>query len=469
MRRALISPLPVVLIFSSASLVLAQKQAAPPTSKPASPTRGESTLLQALAANPVTAPFRYTTAIRGGKIVLSGRVSTKVVHDEAVRTAIALGLNIDDQLVIDTAGAYQAAAASGALTAPTGPVGAALSGAAPGPYGLPWATPAAAMPYIYPPPLFGFYDDPFYGFQPPVIAYPGWWGALSARRLDPALTGDAPIAPQEAPQAGAPQSPVPQTSAVPVPQGSVEMTVDRNGSAILRGSVPTLSDRVAIGQKIAQQAGIANVLNLLEVREAPAPPRATPPPPPSPAEDPRNAHPIQIPAGQAPAAAQPEQPKNNRGVINVDHLDANNRVANAIRRRPNLVDKPIRARVADGVAVLSGKVPSVLEAMQAFRAAQQTPGIRDVDDRLEFPVPEEGGRNPLVDKARPEDAEPYIEHQIRRQLGDQVHVDRARITGDALEIRGTVPAAADRARVDAILRSMPILRGFRINSEFLPE
>ena len=119
-------------------------------------------------------------------------------------------------------------------------------------------------------------------------------------------------------------------------------------------------------------------------------------------------------------------------------------------------------KVRDGVASLSGKVPTVYEAMLAFRAVQQTPGVREVEDRLEFAVPDGTAPNPLVEKGRPEDVEPYLEAQIRRQVGDLAHVDRVRVQGDALEVRGTLGREEDRARVDAILRSMPILRGFRI-------
>jgi hypothetical protein len=141
----------------------------------------------------------------------------------------------------------------------------------------------------------------------------------------------------------------------------------------------------------------------------------------------------------------------------------------ALERRPALAGLAIRATVREGIAILTGRVPSAFEAMIAFRAAQQTPGIRGVDDRLEFPVPEVGAPNPLVEKGRPEDLEPYLEHQIRRQFGDQIHIDRVRLRGDTLDVRGTVPSVEARPRAEATLRSMPLLRGFRLNSEFTPE
>ena len=50
---------------------------------------------------------------------------------------------------------------------------------------------------------------------------------------------------------------------------------------------------------------------------------------------------------------------------------------------------------------------SAFEAMIVYRAAQQTPGVREVVDRLEFDVPDEDHPNPLLQKGRPEDLEPY--------------------------------------------------------------
>ena len=59
---------------------------------------------------------------------------------------------------------------------------------------------------------------------------------------------------------------------------------------------------------------------------------------------------------------------------------------------------PIRVETHDATVTLSGRVPTVLEAMLAFRAAEQTPGIDKVDDQLEFKVPEENKANPLIKK-----------------------------------------------------------------------
>ena len=113
-----------------------------------------------------------------------------------------------------------------------------------------------------------------------------------------------------------------------------------------------------------------------------------------------------------------------------------------------------------------GSVPTAFEAMLAYRAVQQTPGVRDVDDRLVFSVPDENHPNPLAEKGRPEDVEPYLAAQIRRQVGDIAHVDTVRARGDSLDIKGTLGREEDRARFDAILRSMPLLRGFKVESAF---
>jgi hypothetical protein len=141
------------------------------------------------------------------------------------------------------------------------------------------------------------------------------------------------------------------------------------------------------------------------------------------------------------------------------------RAARAIASRPDLANLPIRVKVRDGVASLSGKVPTVYEAMLAYRAVQQLPGIRDIEDKLEFVVPDGAAPNPLIEKGRPEDVEPYLEAQIRRQVGDLAHIDRVRFQGNTLDIRGTLGRQEDRDRFDAIIRSMPILRGFRLTAE----
>src|SRR5262249_34910197 len=108
-------------------------------------------------------------------------------------------------------------------------------------------------------------------------------------------------------------------------------------------------------------------------------------------------------------------------------------------------------------------------AMVAYRAAEQTPGVRDVIDRLEFVVPDEDHPNPLLQKGRPEDLDPYLAFQIRRHVGDLAHIDRIRTSGDVVEVRGSLLDARDRDRILAILRSIPVLYGFRLEPNFTTE
>ncbi len=376
---------------------------------------------------------------------------------------------------------------------------------------LPGAGTYGSLPVTYPPPLFGRLDDPFFGFEPPPIAYPPWWNAMTARRLGlaaypmplgaisnalPASNGGnsggggmgyangampfnngASINPnqmqgqgqvqgqgqmQAQPRGGSGDAQAQGTPAE-IPYGTIDMVIDGRGSATIRGTVPTVAERVAIGQQLARTPGIAQVVNLLSVGPAPAKDatkdgdpgkgqgESTPPPPSPEATD---ALPQFKPAAPAeePAPATPA----------IDPDSASRRASKAVTGRAG---PGAQVKVRDGVASLTGKVPTVLEAMLAYRAAQQTPGVRQVDDRLEFTVPDGNGPNPLADKGRPEDVEPYLEAQIRRQVGDLAHIDRVRVQGDALDLKGTLARADDRARFDAILRSMPILRGFRLNAD----
>ena len=120
----------------------------------------DAIVLSVIRANPLTAPYAITAAWRNGTVVLAGRVGTSVIHDMAVRTVIDLGYPVRDDLVIDTAEAHRVALAQAV--------------------GGPWSSPAAgslvgSAPYfVYPPPLFGRLDDPFFGFEPPLVSFPPW-------------------------------------------------------------------------------------------------------------------------------------------------------------------------------------------------------------------------------------------------------------------------------------------------------
>jgi hypothetical protein len=153
-------------------------------------------------------------------------------------------------------------------------------------------------------------------------------------------------------------------------------------------------------------------------------------------------------------------------VVVIDGGAVGERLSQAFARRPTLAGLPIRVVVSDGVATLTGKVPTVYEAMLAYRLVERTPGIREVIDRLEFVVPDGERQNPLIKQGRPEDVEPYLAAQIRRNLGDLAHLDRVRVLGDTIELAGTLVHAEDRARLDAVLRSIAVLRGFRVEPHF---
>jgi hypothetical protein len=142
------------------------------------------------------------------------------------------------------------------------------------------------------------------------------------------------------------------------------------------------------------------------------------------------------------------------------------RVLDALERRPQANELPVKVRSTDGVVTLSGQVQSAYEAMLVYRAAQQTPGVTDIIDRLEFTVPDENHANPLLRQGRPEDLEPYLASQIRRHIGDLAHVDRIQVRGDSIDLRGTLQNAGDRERFLAILRSIPVLNGFRLETDF---
>lgn len=226
--------------------------------------------------------------------------------------------------------------------------------------------------------------------------------------------------------------------------------------------MPSLAERITLGQKVAQTPGVTQVNNLLNVNPniavaAAATPSDKPPPPPVPAD-----------LTAAPRPAPPAMP-NEGPPISTEADPVGQRASRAISSRAALANQSVKVKVRDGVASLSGKVPTVYEAMLAFRAVQRTPGVKEVEDRLEFVVPDGSGPNPLADKGRPEDVEPYLEAQIRRQIGDLAHVNRVRVQGDSLDLKGSLDREEDRPRFDAIIRSMPILRGFRINAEMAVE
>ena len=408
----------------------------------------DAIVLSAIRANPYTAPYPITAAWCNGTVVLAGRVGTSVIHDMAVRTVIDLGYPVRDDLVIDTAEAHRVAVAQAV--------------------GGPWSSPAAGLlvgsaPYfVYPPPLFGRLDDPFFGFEPPLVSFPPWAtsGNPDSRVRQPVPREQAPI------------------------KGNLQLTVDMAGQVYLSGVVASELDKQVIENEARNTPGVAQVFSDLRVATQTQPTSATPPPPPEPVlrpdvqERPNPPHPEVIPQPAQPepkAALAPRPEPEPRTPVMPDLAMARDgqrltrRVDDALARRAPLAGLPISVQSRGDVVTLAGKVPTAYEAMLAYRTVEQTPGVREIADQLQFQVPDENHPNPLRQKGRPEDLEPYLTSQIRRHVGELAHVDRVRVRGDILEIQGTLPNGEDPNRLQAILQSMPLLRDFRLEPLFHPE
>ena len=330
----------------------------------------------------------------------------------------------------------------------------------------------------------GRVDDPFFGYVPPLVSFPPWWRRRveSAPMVQPrtvpadAGPGTAPgasaYAPQDTPRAGA--GPFDE----PPAKGQVELTVDAAGQVFLRGIVTSEEAAREIEAAARSVPGVTRVESNLQLQVMPrrAEDADAPPPPPepmvrepspdrpaSPAPErrvPLTAEPVIVPAHARPA---------DTGPAGLDSQILTRRVLDSLNRRPLAAELPVKVRSNNGVVTLAGTVPSAYEAMIAFRAAEQTPGVRDIVDRLQFVVPDEDHPNPLVQKGRPEDLEPYLASQIRRHVGDLAHIDRLHARGNVLEVRGSLLNDQDRDRLLAILRSIPVLYGFRLEPEFTAE
>ena len=197
---------------------------APPASAPplADANRAEQAILQALGSNAATAPYKFSVQPKNGRYVLSGRVGTKQIHDMAIRIAPDTGVPITDQIVIDTLVSYGAAALTNRAYGPRAGV-----------YGSIVGSPVGINSYIYPPPLFGRYDDPFWGLEPPVISYPPWWRSVVYRQpLDSNLTGPYPVPPVGSIPALPPGTPASQQAAALA--GSLPVGIQTPTALLLR-------------------------------------------------------------------------------------------------------------------------------------------------------------------------------------------------------------------------------------------
>ena len=471
-QRALAGVVILGLSFGGGSSLRAQALNAPgpapgqnsaqrPAQQAKAPSPEEAAIYQVLQTNPITAPYRIVVTFRDGKATLSGTVGTARIHDVAVRIVIALGYPVRDDLKIDTAEANRVAAE------------AAMRGG-------PGSGQGTNFTYVYPPPLMGRLDDPFFGFEPPLFSYPAWWGAVTRREplsrdvANAAASGNGMLGPGAGPGfnplagPGGPPGDPNSGAGGPLPPDTVEATIDPYGVAVLRGTVKTMEERVGVGQKLAKTAGVTQVINLLEV--APAAPGAaseTPPPPPQPAF-----RPVPPPPAPPTVSRGDEAPQNldkDKAPVAVDGDVLTKRVTDAIGRRPALAGQAVKVSHRDGAVTLSGHVPTAYEAMLAYRAAEQVAGVKEVNDRLEFTLPDADAPNPLRTKGRPDDVEPYLLTHVRKQVGSLAHVDQLHVRGDVIEIRGTLGHPDDSQRVEAALRSIPLLRGYRLEPSFVAE
>ena len=190
--------------------------------------RPDLIVTRVLRTNPLTGPYPIRVDWRGGAVVLSGVVGTSQIHDMAVRTVMNLGYPVKDDLVIDTGEAHRVAFMQAA--------------AIPG-NSSSWGMLAGSAPYfVYPPPLFGRVDDPFFGFEPPLVSFPPW---ARSQNLDQAGRGPmngsgglaSPVSDQNLPATGRGQS---SAASGPEPvKGRLQLSVDMSGQVYLSGVVAT--------------------------------------------------------------------------------------------------------------------------------------------------------------------------------------------------------------------------------------
>ncbi len=133
--------------------------------------------------------------------------------------------------------------------------------------GGPLGAQSSSSPYIYPPPLFGRLDDPFFGFVPPLVSFPPWW----LRRVQ---TG-AMVPPRRASGAtaagGAPNEGWRPLEVDPV-KGQVDISVDLAGQVFLRGAVVSeevAREIVAAARSVRGVTGVFSELQVIPRRAGP--------------------------------------------------------------------------------------------------------------------------------------------------------------------------------------------------------
>jgi hypothetical protein len=231
--------------------------------------------------------------------------------------------------------------------------------------------------------------------------------------------------------------------------------VNDAGQVFLFGKVNDEASRAKIEEEARSAAGVTGVFNFLVVQPPPhVPPSqvtsSTAPPPPA--------------APPAPAGFQPARP----GPARDDAEQLTDRIYEALTAHPVLRSLTIAVNSSRGVVTIKGNVPSAYEAMLAYRTTEQTPGVESIVDELEFPPPDDEHPNPLRQGARSEDVGPFLTSRIRCCVDESAHIDRVLVAGDLIVIRGSVLKVEDKSRVEAKLRSMAILRDFRLTLVLTP-
>ena len=201
-------------------------------------------LIETLGARALTSPFFFEVREDRGRLFLEGRVGSRLVHDAAIQTAFGLGIQVVDNLIIDTAAPRRVATVTTAVSASP------LTG---------FPSASASTLYPYPAPLFGPPIDPFWGYEAAVDQL----SAVVASALGAADAGG------DRRCAGGRRSRGAGTVAEQeVPQGSVAMSLDPLGYARLTGKVPSEEARAGILAKVAQMQGVVGVVDRMVVDQA---------------------------------------------------------------------------------------------------------------------------------------------------------------------------------------------------------
>jgi len=209
--------------------------------------------------------------------------------------------------------------------------------------------------------------------------------------------------------------------------------------------------------------GVTGVFSELRVELPPPVPQPVPvqasPIPPKPPSPVTASPPPTSPAGSQPARSGP---------VGEDAEQLSRRIYEVLATHPVLKSLSITVNSNRGVVTLTGKVPSAYEAMLAYRTTEQTPGVDSIIDELEIPPPDDIHPNPLRQEERSEDVEPFLTSRIRRYVDDFAHIDRVFVANDLITIRGSLLKVEEKDRVEAMIRSMALLRGFRLTLILTP-